>query len=71
MSLETYGHLSGQGENEESPTVQSGRALPVGRCASPPWDRPNHEQGEDHTHLESRDLTNYMVSADVIGFGVL
>ena len=36
LSLETYGHLSGHGENEESPTVQSGRALPVGRCASPP-----------------------------------
>ena len=35
------------------------------------WDRPNHEQGADHTHLESRDLPNYMVSADVIGFGVL
>ena len=24
-----------------------------------------------YTHLESRDLPNYMVSADVIGFGVL
>ena len=35
------------------------------------WDRPNHKQGADHTHLESRDLPNYTVSAEVIGFGVL
>ena len=35
------------------------------------WDRPNHIQGADHTHLESRDLPNYTVSAEVIGFGVL
>ena len=34
---ETCGHLSGQVENEESLAVQSGRALPMGRCASPPW----------------------------------
>ena len=34
---ETCGHLGGQGENGESPEVQSGRALPKGRCASPPW----------------------------------
>ena len=33
---ETCGHLGGQGENENSPAVQSGRALPMGRCASPP-----------------------------------
>ena len=32
----TCGCLGGQGENEESPAVQSGRALPMGRCASPP-----------------------------------
>ena len=35
------------------------------------WDRPNHRQGADHTLLESRDLPNYTVSAEVIGFGVL
>ena len=34
---ETCGHLGGQGENGESPAVQSGRAMPKGRCASPPW----------------------------------
>ena len=33
---ETCGRLGGQGENEESPAVQSGRALPMVRCASPP-----------------------------------
>ena len=33
---ETCGRSGGQGENEESPAVQSGRALPMGRCASPP-----------------------------------
>ena len=33
----TCGCLGGQGQNEESPAVQSGRALPLGRCASPPW----------------------------------
>ena len=33
---ETCGHLGGQAENGESPAVQSGRALPKGRCASPP-----------------------------------
>ena len=33
---ETCGHLGGQGENGESPAVQSGHALPKGRCASPP-----------------------------------
>ena len=37
---ETCGHLGGQGENGESPAVQSGRALPKGRCASPPCDSP-------------------------------
>ena len=35
------------------------------------WDRPNHKQGADPIHLESRDLPNDTVSADVIGFGVL
>ena len=34
---ETCGHLGGQGENGESPAVQSGRALPMGRCARSPW----------------------------------
>ena len=29
------GHLSGQAENGDSPAVQSGRALQLGRCASP------------------------------------
>ena len=37
LSHETWWHLGVQGENEESPAVQSGRALPMGRCASPPW----------------------------------
>ena len=37
---ETCGHLGGQGENGESPAVQSGRALPKGRCASPPCPLP-------------------------------
>ena len=35
------------------------------------WDRTNHKQEADHTHLESRDLPNYTVTAEVIGFGVL
>ena len=33
---ETCGHLGGRGQNEKSPAVQSGRALPMGRCTSPP-----------------------------------
>ena len=33
---ETCGHLGGQGENKD----KSGRPLPMGRCASPPWYRP-------------------------------
>ena len=40
------------------------------------WDRPNHEPGADYTQLDChmqpsmqlRDLPNYMVTADVIGF---
>ena len=36
---ETCGHHGGRGENEKSPAVQSGRSLPMGRCASPPWAR--------------------------------
>ena len=35
-----YYKLGGQGENGESPAVQSGRALPKSRCASPPWPSP-------------------------------
>ena len=35
------GHLSGQEENAESAAVQSSRALPLGRCASPPWMHPS------------------------------
>ena len=34
---ETCSRLGGQGENEESPAVQSDRALPMGRRAIPPW----------------------------------
>ena len=35
------------------------------------WDRPNHEQGQTihiYTSMQSRDLPNYMVTADVIDF---
>ena len=34
------GHLSGQQENRKATAVQSGRALPMGRCASPPCPLP-------------------------------
>ena len=46
---ETCGHLGGQGENGESSAVQSGRAMPKGRCASPPCntsDGPNTHNSE-------------------------
>ena len=39
---ETCGHLGGQEENGESPEVQSGLALPMGRCASPPQSHPKY-----------------------------
>ena len=40
LSLETCWHLGRQAENRESPVVQSGCALLMGRCAGPPWALP-------------------------------
>ena len=47
---ETCGHLGGQGENGESAAVQSGRALPKGRCASPPCQK--RKPSKVYTHSQ-------------------
>ena len=37
LSLRPVGTLVIQERMGKAPAVQSGRALPMGRCASPPW----------------------------------
>ena len=40
LSLRPVGALVFRERMRKVPTVQSGRALPMGRCASPPWGKP-------------------------------